>query len=214
MRKELQEKIYKKCPNLYRDRNKSMMKTCMCWGLDVEDGWYGLLEELSIKLEKIIVDYKKEHPDPDCLRCGCQKEDHYACKTRHPGRCLLVKKFPKYHFTCKYYNKKGKFIHWYYRNIKQKVVNIINRIVGKFNYKTYVCHCEEYDPICPRASQVKEKFATLRMYLDCGTDEMYNLIDEYEEISARTCEYCGQPGIQRIGGWIKTLCDECDKGRK
>ncbi|MBS1993425.1 MAG: hypothetical protein JSS83_23070 [Cyanobacteria bacterium SZAS LIN-3] len=60
-----------------------------------------------------------------------------------------------------------------------------------------------------RASQVKEKFGTLRFYLTCGTDEMYDLINAAEGLSAQTCEGCGQPGSVRSGGWIVTNCDEC-----
>lgn len=61
----------------------------------------------------------------------------------------------------------------------------------------------------PRASQVKEKFGTLRFYMTSATDEMYKLISEAESESARTCEMCGAPGKTRGGGWLVTLCDGC-----
>jgi hypothetical protein len=60
-----------------------------------------------------------------------------------------------------------------------------------------------------KASQVKEKFGTLRFYLTMGTDEMFDLVDKAEAVSAVTCEGCGQPGSQRGGGWIVTNCDSC-----
>jgi len=60
-----------------------------------------------------------------------------------------------------------------------------------------------------RASQVKEKYGTLRFYMIGATDEMFDLIDQAEEDSCKICEECGEPGEERPGGWIKTLCDKC-----
>ena len=45
--------------------------------------------------------------------------------------------------------------------------------------------------------------------MTCGTEEMYDLIEEAETKSATICEDCGKPGKLRSGGWIRTLCDEC-----
>jgi CRISPR/Cas system-associated protein Cas10 (large subunit of type III CRISPR-Cas system) len=39
-------------------------------------------------------------------------------------------------------------------------------------------------------------------------------IDDAEYESSKTCEICGKPGKRRGGGWIVTLCDECDKPRE
>lgn len=61
----------------------------------------------------------------------------------------------------------------------------------------------------PRASQVKEKFGTLRFYMSSSTDEMEKIIDEAERKSAETCETCGSTGELRKGGWLVTLCDKC-----
>lgn len=62
------------------------------------------------------------------------------------------------------------------------------------------------------AIQVKEKFGGLRFYLRGGApDRVWDLIDEAEEKSEVTCEVCGKPGTLRGGGWVRTLCDECDK---
>ena len=68
-----------------------------------------------------------------------------------------------------------------------------------------------------RIEQVKEKFGGLRYYIitsdDCtNTDRMYAVIDAIESLSFRICENCGRPGEIRKGGWIRTLCDECEGG--
>lgn len=65
------------------------------------------------------------------------------------------------------------------------------------------------------AAQVKEKFGGLRFYVDGTTTENYKevhkIISEAERKSFETCENCGEPGKQRGGGWIRTLCDKCEK---
>ena len=67
---------------------------------------------------------------------------------------------------------------------------------------------EEAAERVPVASQVKEKYGTLRFYIDRGTDTHYNYISFAEWMSAKTCEECGKPGRTYHMGWHRTLCDE------
>jgi hypothetical protein len=53
MKKELQDKIFKKYPKIFRQRKLSMRETAMCWGLEIGDGWYDLIDNLCSVLEKI-----------------------------------------------------------------------------------------------------------------------------------------------------------------
>jgi hypothetical protein len=57
-----------------------------------------------------------------------------------------------------------------------------------------------------RASQIKEKYGTLRFYLSGGTDAMWKIIEEAERKSAKICETCGRPGKLRGKGWLWTAC--------
>lgn len=63
----------------------------------------------------------------------------------------------------------------------------------------------------PRASQVKEKFGTMRFYMTMETDEMANIVGDAERKSATVCEECGKKGKLRKGGWLRTLCSKCHK---
>lgn len=64
-------------------------------------------------------------------------------------------------------------------------------------------------------NQIKEKFGGLRVYLSKYTEKLEKMIDEAEDKSFQTCEYCGKPGKTRGKGWIYTLCDDCwDKKNK
>jgi hypothetical protein len=62
-----------------------------------------------------------------------------------------------------------------------------------------------------RAVQVKEKFGTLRFYVDSASDTAFQLIEFAEAMSARICESCGNRGRTRGRGWVTTLCDVCAK---
>lgn len=57
-----------------------------------------------------------------------------------------------------------------------------------------------------RASQVKEKYGTLRFYLSGGTDKMHRIVSAAERKSAKVCEECGEPGVLRGDGWYYTAC--------
>lgn len=60
----------------------------------------------------------------------------------------------------------------------------------------------------PSVAQIKEKFGTLRFYVD-GGDEFTNGVATMAELmSGRVCETCGDIGSRRSGGWIRTLCDK------
>jgi hypothetical protein len=58
-------------------------------------------------------------------------------------------------------------------------------------------------------TQVKEKFGTLRLYINEGTDDIHRRIANAENESNIICEVTGQPGKLRNDlPWWKTLCDE------
>jgi hypothetical protein len=59
------------------------------------------------------------------------------------------------------------------------------------------------------ATQVKEKFGTLRFYVDGGDEEIFQLIDAAEHESATICELCGAPGTLVMKGWCSTRCESC-----
>lgn len=61
------------------------------------------------------------------------------------------------------------------------------------------------------ASQVKEKYASLRFYMESPSSEMKPLIAEAEKKSSETCEECGAYGRLRKLSWVMCLCDACYK---
>ena|SRR5229473_402860 len=64
-----------------------------------------------------------------------------------------------------------------------------------------------------KATQVKEKFGTLRFYTNYSSDTIDNLIENAEKLSEQICEVTGKPGelMSTSGnwhGWLKTLSPE------
>lgn len=75
--------------------------------------------------------------------------------------------------------------------------------------------CTKLEPYHVVASQVKEKFGSLRFYLESAPseffEEIYAHIDKSEIKSAKTCETCGSPATIRGEGWFRCICDDCEK---
>lgn len=70
----------------------------------------------------------------------------------------------------------------------------------------------------PAVEQVKEKFGTLRFYMENmkklskeDKEKVYAFITEAEHRTETTCERCGRPGEVAPGGWISVLCGVCRK---
>ena len=77
-------------------------------------------------------------------------------------------------------------IHWYYENGKEPPEEIPQVV----------------------ATQVKEKYATLRFYYYGGDSHIAGAVHAIEVMSRHVCEECGKPGEVRDDGWLRTLCDE------
>ncbi len=46
MKQELQQQLYDKYPELFSNKDKSIMESCMGWGIECGDGWYDILSSL------------------------------------------------------------------------------------------------------------------------------------------------------------------------
>ena len=63
-------------------------------------------------------------------------------------------------------------------------------------------------------TQIKEKYGTLRWYDNGVPEDIFkeymDIINKYEELSAKTCICCGEEAETRnVGGWYEPLCDKC-----
>lgn len=81
--------------------------------------------------------------------------------------------------------------------------------------------CSEIDIECKRlnleankwtkATQIKQKYGTLRFYVNNYIDSVNQLIEKAEKQSSSICEICGLPGKTNDDyGWIRTCCKICE----
>lgn len=61
------------------------------------------------------------------------------------------------------------------------------------------------------ATQVKEKFGTLRFYHSGGDNTIDGMVYLAEGMSGVTCEECGAPGQMNTSGWLSVRCKEHTK---
>ena len=60
------------------------------------------------------------------------------------------------------------------------------------------------------ATQVKEKFGSLRFYYTGGDSKIGGMVWLAEHLSYKICEDCGSNNnTKQTKGWIKTLCEDC-----
>lgn len=128
---------------------------------------------------------------------------------------LLCKKFPLL-FGSRFGDMRSTAMCWgfecgdgWYQIIKkaaEKLEPIIDGLAKKYP--------EDYKNGFLRASQVKEKYGTLRFYLSSGTSEMEAIVDRAERESAYVCETCGKPGRLRGKMWLYTACKKHAWGKE
>ena len=62
MRQELDEYLCKVYPKMMVNRNKDMKETCMCWGFEVGDGWFNIVNQLMGNIQHHI-DWKNRNEE-------------------------------------------------------------------------------------------------------------------------------------------------------
>lgn len=228
MKEELDKKLVEDFSLLYSDRYAPMTETCMCWGFP-GDGWEPLIRELSEKLEPLIRDYIKEKGNSlKCRYCGEPKymHDYYGnyktemftpYKIKTPMGAISPfwrqsKKWRKWHSWKRKLRHLYEYYVWRYKHTINKLLILLHKHL--YIGKKWTYYCKGYQGAYPRASQVKEKYGTLRFYMDYSTKEMQNFIRETEDKSKVTCEQCGKLGKLRTSSyWLQTLCDKCEDKR-
>jgi len=75
MTPELEQKLFKKYPLIFRQKDLPMTQTCMCWGIDCGDGWYNIIDTLCAQIQHHLnwkncegkYEYRRKHepPPPD-----------------------------------------------------------------------------------------------------------------------------------------------------
>jgi hypothetical protein len=71
MDQELQDELFQKYPDLFSNRTKSPMESCMSWGCEIGNGWYELLNSVCWR----IFQYEQNIADRVRIRTKNGKEN-------------------------------------------------------------------------------------------------------------------------------------------
>ncbi len=72
MKEELDKLLCEKYPKIFRDRNAPMTETAMCWGFEIGDGWYQIIDSLCGNIQHYI-DWKQEQKEKYGRGDGCHQ---------------------------------------------------------------------------------------------------------------------------------------------
>lgn len=185
MREELDNDLVTRFPKIFRDRRASMQRTAMCWGFEHGDGWYGLLNSTCACIQ---------HHIDESRRARLRALQHARAMRRARAGDLSA--------LVKFYNPGNNAAPAYQAWAEKAAREDLER-----NAVMAVGHA------CPQvvATQVKEKFGTLRFYYYGGDEYVRGVMNMAEHLSASVCEECGAPGELNDEGWLSTRCKACRK---
>jgi hypothetical protein len=180
MKKELDELLCKKYPKIFRDRHAPMTYTAMCWGFDCGDGWYNIIDVMCRNMQSHI-DHSRKN------RARILRYNRAVKRAMRGDLESLIK-----YYT---FGKSLESRTYAENSVQREIENGLK--------------LRDVPIACPQviASQVKEKFGTLRFYYYGGDDYCRGVEAMADSMTARTCEDCGNPGKLLAQGWYRTLCE-------
>lgn len=176
MSPELDEKLVKKYPKIFKNRYADMHTTAMCWGFEIGDGWYNIIDALCANIQSHI-DWRRSD------RARALRFNRALKQALNGNEDSLIK----------YFSYKGNVSDYAVRSALEAIESKKYRDVPDKVYQVV-------------AAQVKEKFGTLRFYYDGGDDTIRGMVNMADSMSARTCETCGNPGKLHQRGWHYVAC--------
>jgi len=204
---KLEKKLLKRFPVIYQQYYDDAQSTCLCWGMTHDNGWFKILWDLSLAIEKE-------------LNYSWFQKHKFLFKKRlsRQWNKWLDKLSPVYEddFVVRFFKKCSPISFEGQEEIESLRLQMLLKDPMDISFQKKLrllglkmLYWYPYTGFA--ATQVKEKFGILRFYTTACTEPIYKLIQEAEHISSITCEVCGKPGTLRIDGWYKTRCDHCQE---
>jgi len=177
MKPELDKQLCDKYPKIFANRYADMTTTAMCWGFDCGDGWYNILDQLCSQIQHHI-DWRQQQ----YTRAESYNQALALAQAGFPAKLTEYFTYGMVPDASTLKNVEFEIA----RNQPRQLPDLVPQVV---------------------ASQVKEKYGTLRFYYDGGDDRITGMVYLAEGMSEVTCEQCGAPGETRSDGWVRTLCE-------
>lgn len=187
MNQENTKTLFEKYPKIFVDKDLPSTKSCMAFGFECGDGWYAILDTLCQSIQG-YVDYREYVPSNIVFFKLTRFWNQTVWK-------FLLSPLNEFLFRNKQFG--CNFTVWKYLNM----LHLFPKYKRSDRQKPQVV-----------ATQVKEKFGTLRFYYDGGDDVIRGLVGMAERLSGKTCEHCGatDDSVKRGGkSWISVRCSKC-----
>ena len=85
MKAELQQQLYEKYPNIFRQKDLDKTVTAMCWGISCGDGWYDLIDNLCENIQNRVMNVNRNKPEEEHLVC-----EAVQVKEKFGGLCFYT----------------------------------------------------------------------------------------------------------------------------
>lgn len=85
MKAELQNKLYKKYPQIFKQKDLPKQQTAMCWGISCGDGWYDLIDELCGNIDNRLKNLNRNKGKAPVLIC-----EAVQVKEKFGGLCFYI----------------------------------------------------------------------------------------------------------------------------
>jgi hypothetical protein len=179
MKSELDKALCERYPKIFADRHADMTQTAMCWGFDCGDGWFNLLDQLCSQIQSYI---------------DWRQDQYNHAESYNQALALAQAGFP------------AKLTEYFTYGMVPDASTLKN-----VAFEIARNQPRQLPLLVPQvlATEVKEKYGTLRFYYSGGDERITGMVDLAEALSGATCECCGCPAERRGQTWLSTLCDSC-----
>lgn len=188
MRLELDHALCAKYPKIFKNPKIDIgidvdTDIGLGWGLDVGDGWYHVINN-GCSLIQHHIDYQRQQ------RARALRYNR-AIRRAKNGDTASLRKI--------YADTNGTLSSWRQGEYDNALISLDERPV----------------PVaCPQviATQVKEKFGSLRFYYQGGDEYVSGVTNLMSAMSDTTCDNCGAIGAKGGKGWLSVKCAPCRLG--
>lgn len=182
------EKIIKKYPNLFENATKPPTETCMCWGLECDEGWHELIDNLCDFLENqksfSYIDLYDERGNLNQIRYSYPNVVFDQIKEKFGSLTIYFRvKAPELN---DYIDKMSEYLH----------LSIFRKIFMKLFQR------KKFNSIEKNSIELEKVYRHINSYAE-------GVVGFAEALSRKTCEVTGKSGkLRKNGCWYKTVCDE------
>jgi len=178
----------------------------MCWGIECDDGWYDIIDVLCERIQ--------HHCDRDEYVPKYSPITYWVFREWHRFYNRFIDRWAYRHFITKAgvqrrYQVDGSPEYARYAGQRKKLEAFRGRWDARWIFYQELPGRKVHPQVTLK--QAKEKFGTLRIYMNVSDEYVDGLISMAESWSARTCEACGSNHDvkSRSKHWIALRCREC-----